>query len=415
MIRSLDVYLHNIQAGILTQELTGQISFTYNKKYIEKSGAKPLSYSLPLRKEKFDFKECRGYFSGILPEGEIRNIIARNLGISSGNDFSLLEQIGGECAGALTFVPSGQSLNFSQFQYKQLSSTELYSLLKELPKRPLLAGEQGVRLSLAGAQNKLAVRVEGNKISIPLGSTPSTHILKPANNFFNGIVINETLCMKLAAIIGLSTSQVEFRRADDIEYLLVKRFDRSSIDNIPNQFMRMHQEDFCQALGIVSDKKYQKEGGPSLKDCFQLLREVTNIPLFNLQQFLDYVIYNYLISNCDAHGKNYSLLYDSNVNGETIIGLAPLYDLVCTEYYPELDKNLAMAIGDKYASSSIKASHFEKLALDAGLSKLFVIKRVKELGNLILENIHKVLMDHPVSMEVSNLIIVRIKHVLSSF
>src|SRR5438552_16844661 len=149
--------------------------FEYVESWLTRSGATPLSQSLQLRKERFKRKECRGFFAGILPEESKREIIARNLGISARNDFALLEQIGGECAGAVTFIPAGQPPPERNYGYRNLSPHELAAILKELPTRPLLAGEEGIRLSLAGAQDKIAVCIEGDEISLPLGGAPSTH------------------------------------------------------------------------------------------------------------------------------------------------------------------------------------------------------------------------------------------------
>ena len=131
----------------------------------------------------------------------------------------MLEQIGGECAGAVTFIPAGQNLPERNYGYRTLSSQELAAILKQLPKRPLLAGEHGIRLSLAGAQDKVAVRIEGNEISLPLGGAPSTHILKPAVERFAGVVFNEAFCMKLAAAVGLPAAKVETRSVEGVEYL----------------------------------------------------------------------------------------------------------------------------------------------------------------------------------------------------
>jgi serine/threonine-protein kinase HipA len=181
-----------------------------------------------LRKERFKRNECRGFFAGILPEESKREIIARNLGISARNDYAMLEQIGGECAGAVTFIPAGENLPERKYGYRPVSSQELAAILKELPKRPLLAGEDGIRLSLAGAQDKVAVRIEGNDISLPLGGAPSTHILKPAVERFAGVVFNEAFCMRLAAVAGLPAAKVEPRIVEDIEYLLVERMTGST-------------------------------------------------------------------------------------------------------------------------------------------------------------------------------------------
>ncbi len=145
MAKTLDVYLHSEFVGHLTQDNGGQMIFQYAESWLEKPGASPLSQSLPLRKERFSRNECRGYFGGILPEESKREIIARNLGISARNDYAMLEQIGGECAGAVTFFPAGEPLPESDYPYRTLSSEELAAVLRELPKRPLLAGEEGIR------------------------------------------------------------------------------------------------------------------------------------------------------------------------------------------------------------------------------------------------------------------------------
>src|SRR5271154_1982458 len=253
MARTLDVYLHNELVGHLIQDDGGQMVFDYAERWLQKPGATPLSQSLPLRKERFKRNECRGFFAGILPEESKREIIARNLGISARNDHAMLERIGGECAGAVTFVAHGQGLPERNYGYRQLSEEELAAILKELPKRPLLAGDDGIRLSLAGAQDKVAVRIEGGKISLPLGGAPSTHILKPAVERFDGVVFNEALCMKLAAATGVSAAAVETRNVEGIDYLPGDRYDRIHRTAPSGEPMleRLHQEDFCQAHGIV--------------------------------------------------------------------------------------------------------------------------------------------------------------------
>src|SRR5690349_9919475 len=180
MARTLDVYLHSDLVGHLTQDDDGDMSFEYAESWLQRAGAVPLSHSLPLRKERFRRKECRGFFAGLLPEQSKREMVARNLGISARNDYAMLERIGGECAGAVSFVPKGQTPPERSSGYRKLSGHELAAILRELPKRPLLAGEAGIRLSLAGAQDKVAVRIEAGEVCLPMGAAPSTHILKPA-------------------------------------------------------------------------------------------------------------------------------------------------------------------------------------------------------------------------------------------
>src|SRR5215469_15655044 len=190
MARTLDVYLNTGLTGHLTQDDDCDMSFQYAESWLERAGAVPLSHSLPLGPERFRRKECRGFFAGVLPEDAQREMIARNLGISARNDYTMLERIGGECAGAVTFLPHGEPMPDRQYGYRELSDEQLAAILKELPRRPLLAGEEGIRLSLAGAQDKLAVRIESRKICLPLDGAPSTHILKPNVERFDGVVFN---------------------------------------------------------------------------------------------------------------------------------------------------------------------------------------------------------------------------------
>jgi len=415
-MRTLDVYLNDGLVGHLIQDEGGQMVFDYAESWLNKPGATPLSRSLPLLKKRFMRNECRGFFAGILPEQSQREIIARNLGISERNDYAMLERIGGECAGAVTFIPAGEPMP-RDYGYRKLSAGELAAVLKELPKRPLLAGEQGIRLSLAGAQDKVAVRIEGGDLCVPLGGAPSTHILKPAGERFEGVVFNEAFCMKLAAAIGFPAAAVEIRNVEGMDYLLVERYDRTH-HQVPDSdpvVERLHQEDFCQALGIVPEIKYQKEGGPSLKQCFGLLREASSTPVLDLNRLLDTVIFNYLVGNNDAHGKNFSLLYRGAGTQDQQTRLSPLYDIVSTVYYPELNREMAMKIGGEYSSEKVKPRDFDQLAEEAGLGKALARLRIPQVAEKILDSLAKVEIAHPVAEKVAALIRQRAEHTRNSF
>jgi len=418
MAKTLDVYLHDELVGHLIQDDDGHMVFGYVENWLNKPGATPLSQSLPLRKGRFTRNECRGYFAGILPEGSNRELIARNLGISPRNDYAMLERIGGECAGAVTFVPAGKPLPEWNYSYRDLPPTELAAILKQLPKRPLLAGEKGIRLSLAGAQDKIAVRIEGNEVSLPLGGAPSTHILKPSIDRFAGVVFNEALVMSLAGAIEIPAAKVETRTTEGIDYLLVQRYDRihrPSTEGAPLE--RLHQEDFCQAMNIPPETKYQKEGGPSLKRCFGLLRDTSSAPVIDLARLLDAVIFNYLVGNNDAHGKNFSLLYHGIGTANLETRLAPLYDIVSTIYYPELSEEMAMKLGREYSSQRVTPVDFDKLAEEAGLAKPFVRQRVIELAQANLAALDRVTRQiaHPEAEGVSRLIRERSERATAAF
>lgn len=412
MSKSLDVYLHQTLVGQLVQDKNGQMGFRYAPSWLDNPQALPLSHSLPLQAEKSRHRECQGFFGGILPEESKREIIARNLGISARNDFSMLEQIGGECAGAVTFLPSGERLPEASNQYRTLTDTELAEILRILPRRPLMAGEAGVRLSLAGAQDKLAVLVSNGAISLPLGSAPSSHILKPAIERFEDTVFNEFLCMQLAAAVGLHVAPTSVASVEGIDYLLVGRYDRKQGgEGEPSEsLVRLHQEDFCQAYGIAPQNKYQSEGGPSLAQCFALVREVSTMPVIDLQRLLDAVIFNLLIGNNDAHAKNFSLVYhDGRAR------LAPLYDLLSTAFYPELTAHMAMKLGGESRVESITPKNLDQFASEAGLAKPMVRQRLRALSQAVLSSLDAVPQPHPAMQAVAAFIRQRGESLLSRF
>jgi serine/threonine-protein kinase HipA len=192
--------------------------------------------------------------------------------------------------------------------------------------------------------------------------------------------------MRLAAAIGILTAKVETRSVEGMDYLLVERYDRIyRADRGQEPVLdRLHQEDFCQALGIASEMKYQKEGGPSLKQSFALLREVSSTPVIDLSRLLDAVIFNYLVGNNDAHGKNFSLLYRGIATDDMQVSLSPLYDIVSTVYYPEISRTMAMKLGGEYSSEKVMPRNFEQFAEEAGLSKPMVRRRVTEVVEEIL-------------------------------
>lgn len=408
IVRSLDVYLHGQLAGRLVLRDSGLTSFQYIHTWLARSDAVPLSLSLPLQEERFSHRDGMPFFSGVLPEGRSRELISRNLGVSETNDFALLERIGGECAGAVTLLPAGTPLGADDERTRLLDDEEFAKTLRELRRRPLLAGSQGLRLSLAGAQDKLPVRIVDGRVALPLGSTASTHIIKPAVRDFDGLVFNEAFCLALAAAVGLPTTAFSVGRIDDIDYLAVERFDRS-VDG--ERVLRIHQEDFCQALGIPPERKYQAEGGPSLGRCFELLRTVSAAPVLDLGALLDAVVFNLAIGNNDAHGKNFALLH--RTDGTT--RLAPFYDLVCTVAYPQLAAEMAMRVGGQRVADRVAPNDLRRLSKEAGLGAPLVVRRAVELLETTLAKNDEIEKPHPVSEHVAALVRDRVETLLGHF
>ncbi len=376
-MKHLAVFLNQTEVGTLAQTGGGLLEFRYTPKWLQNLDAVPLSRMLPLQPESFRGTKARAFFAGILPEEGPRRQIAAILGISESNDFAMLERIGGECAGAVSLFPEGLSPGATEERrVHNLNEKELQEIIEALPRRPLLAGEKGVRLSLAGAQDKLPIILQGSQIALPLGHTPSTHIIKPEPDRFPGLAANEFLCLTLAKSVGLNVAEVAYRRVGTKSCLIVRRYDRMAQQD--GAAMRLHQEDFCQALGFPPERKYQQEGGPLLRDCITLLREWSTTPVLDIREFLDGQIFNVLIGNADAHGKNYSMLYQG---GER--RLAPFYDLVCTLAWPELSSTPAMKIGKANSMNAILPGHWKAMAKETNLGWPMIRDRMGELSQKV--------------------------------
>jgi serine/threonine-protein kinase HipA len=373
MSDQLSVWWNGKVAGFLRLDSHGDMEFTYAPEWLDTAGAPALSFSLPKRPEPFGRRECHAFFGGILPEEGQRSAIAKALGVSAGNDFRLLEQLGGEVAGALMLLPEGQvPLAPASGMPDILDDERLLQLLQRLPIRPMLAGEGGLRLSLAGAQSKLPVLLVDDNIALPAPGQPTSHILKPPIARFEQTTENEYYCMSLARAIGLDVASVTMRTVGSHPFLLVERYDRTR--DVSGQLVRLHQEDFAQALGVPSQRKYASEGGPTFKDSFALLRQTATRPARDILKLADAAIFNLIIGNADAHAKNFSLLH---VDGA--IRLAPLYDLLSTVAYPDLSPKLAMKIAKKATLEEIQPRHWGRFAEEVNMGAPYLRRRIRQL------------------------------------
>ncbi|WP_420449924.1 type II toxin-antitoxin system HipA family toxin [Candidatus Palauibacter sp.] len=384
MNRVLDTWWDGRLVGRLTQPRPAALEFAYTDDWLRDDRAPALSASLPKRAERYSRRECRPFFAGLLPEESQRDRVARSLGVSPLNDFALLDRLGGDVAGALQLLPLGElpAGPDSSYSPQPLDDAALVDVLDKLPWRPLLVGEEGLRLSLAGAQSKLPVVTVDDQIALPAPGQPTTHILKPAISDFPDTTENEAFAMRLARAAGLTVASVEPRRAGDRTFLLVGRYDRSTD---PGRVRRVHQEDFCQALAVAPEIKYASEGGPTLEDGFALLRRVAARPAVEILKLLDAVIFNLIVGNADAHGKNFSLLYDAA--GPR---LAPLYDLVMTTAYPELSPALAMPIGGCTALARMDSRRWAAFAEGATLGLPLIRRRVEEIAESVTRQAREV-------------------------
>ncbi len=375
-MRALVVRMLGRGVGVLT-ETSGRMAFGYDEAWLDDPAAPPLSLAMPPRAEPYDDDACRAFFGGLLPEGAVRDHLARRFGISPGNEFSLLERIGGDCAGAVSLHPPGGDDPEPEGRYDWLDDEALAAVIADLPARPLgvdLDGE--VRLSLAGVQDKLPVFVGADgRIGLPHGGAPSSHIIKAPLLFQRDSVLNEAVCLALASDLGMDAAKAEPRTAAGQEFLLVTRYDRRWEGD---RLVRVHQEDFGQALGTHSSAKYEIEGGPGAADCVGLLRRSSRRPAADVLRFVDALVLNVLVGNTDAHAKNFSILLDAEG-----ARLAPLYDILCTHCYTGLTRRMAMRIGGQDKADWLDERHWDAFATDAGLGAGGLRRRRRALAKRV--------------------------------
>lgn len=349
----------------LERDAKNELTLRYRPDVVETAHAQPLiSVSLPVRTEPYGHAAVTSFFDGLLPEGIIRERLATRFRLDPADVFSMLREFGRDCAGALSIVPDGTDLGgVPESDVLWLDDAALARRIAELDVRPL-ADEpaEEIRISLAGAQRKMVVIVNGKRIGLPRGTTPSTHILKPASDerrttrqdrlTYPSLMANEAFCMEVSRRAGLSTANVSVREIEGSAVLLIERYDRAPNDG---GVVRIHQEDFCQALGVPSRLKYEKDGGPGARDYLDLVRRWSADVLVDQNELLDRLAFNYLIGNADAHAKNFSL-----VHGNAGLRLAPAYDLLSTFAYPHLSKEMATAINGMFDSRALRPVHWHK-------------------------------------------------------
>lgn len=362
----LTVYFGSKKVGSLFSTDNRGVVFQYSADYVASKDSVALSLSLPLRIEEFSQRECMPFFAGLLPEEDSRKRIADYLHISETSTLKLLEALGGECAGLITITNEENPelerkvYDFNSENYEELSDDRIAEYIRKMPERPLIRADEKLRLSLAGAQEKLSLARINEKWYLPLNGAPSTHILKPARNgSLETLADNEYICMKIASGFGIGVPDVDIVDFDGKKVFIVQRYDRV-IDG--TSIKRLHQEDFCQALGLMSEQKYESDGGPGIAAIFNLIKKNFSRPIVDQRDFLKMVVFNYLVGNCDSHGKNYSILYK---NG--LVQLAPMYDCVSTCVYSGLTDKLSMKIGNHFELGKVTKDDFVVLCEKCGV------------------------------------------------
>jgi len=332
----LIVSLNSVQVGKLLKDKNGGLHFSYAQDWIERAGARPISLSMPLTKEHYSGDVVYNFFDNLLPDNlEIRNKIQARFNVGSGHSFDLLAAIGNDCVGAIQ-LSSSTPAPVSELNYNILTEQQIEQLLQGYKHTPLgmEIDDEDFRISIAGAQEKTALLKVGDHWTKPIGTTPTSHIMKLPMGVLPHVGIdltdsceNEFICLELARAFGFEVANTQVISFGGQKVLAVERFDRKySSDG--SWLMRLPQEDFCQAMGISSAQKYQADGGPGISDCMQLLSASANPG--DRESFIKTQIFFWLIAAIDGHGKNFSVFLEP----DNKYRMTPLYDILSA--YPTM-------------------------------------------------------------------------------
>ena len=385
MISELVTLLDRTVIGRLKRAGGGRLSFTYDEAYRGAQGARPLSLSMPLAQAEHGHRIVEAFLWGLLPDNElILGRWAKRFETSARNVFGLLSHVGEDCAGAVRFVAEPRVATIAADRggrVQWLEEAEVATRLRALSTdiSAWRRADDAGQFSLAGAQSKTALLFDGTRWGIPSGRTPTTHILKPGALGLPGHTENEHFCLALAKELGLGVASSRVMRCEEQLALVVTRYDRVRIGR---GLVRAHQEDVCQALGVLPQNKYQSDGGPSARAVAALLREHSQRVKEDLDAFVDALAYNFLIAGTDGHAKNYSLLIGAGGRAR----LAPLYDVASALAYdePQVQKlKLAMSIGGKYRLREVGRRQWQKLAGELGLGDEAVRARVLRMAEAL--------------------------------
>jgi serine/threonine-protein kinase HipA len=391
MAYSLGIFLREKQVGTLTQdEASGQLKITYFDAWRRDGYA--IAPGLTLDNQ-HGLTAAYNYLDNLLPEGDARHLLAMDLGVAEKQVYPQIRALGQDLSGAFSFTDSAPDLN-APAHFRLLGEAELIERLNNKEDFGLLHWDDKPRLSVAGVQDKLNVFVTAQgDIGFGDGAYCSTHILKFEKPKCEHLVLNEYICMKLSAAIGLPTAEVEFRRFGSHPALLVSRFDRI-LDQASNRVLRRHVIDGCQALNLSREHKYERNlgdgrdvlhirDGASLPRLFALC-EQTSSPVQAMQWLINWQLFNLMISNYDSHGKNVSL-YVSKDN----VAFTPAYDLVNVAMFEQFKHVLAMGMGDEFMPKDIHAYQLADFAESCNIEKKLVSRMLLDLAKVVLQTLEQ--------------------------
>lgn len=371
------------EVGVISGDSEFNAEFRYSDDYLAQDTARPISLSLPLTDRTYSPRETRIFFEGLLPEGFLRRTVAENNRTDMSDYLSILEMLGSECLGAIQI--KGEEFRSVMPEYRALDPDMMFRLASEGATTSAdLVVE--AHLSLTGASGKIgAYRDSRGKWYLPVGSAPSTHILKQSHIRYDLVVENEQLALQTAALMGISIPKSGIIRPDDVhdEHVLfaTERYDRTmegtvrEISGLPCP-LRLHQEDFGQALGIAAADKYERSGEHHMQRMFDLLKRSSASPIEDQMKLWDIIVYHWLIGNTDGHIKNFALVYDRQLRS---VRLAPAYDILSTVVYDTHSRQMAFSIGGEFEWSHIDRACFAKACDEIKVSRNIFMKRFDDL------------------------------------
>lgn len=345
----------------------------------------PLSPSIPFGKP--EDGAVRRYLQNLLPEGQWLDDLAANYHLSKQNVFGLVRAMGSDVTGGVLFLPLGMSPPRNP-RFREVPKSEMRQRIAARANQPIWEWDGQLRLSVAGLQEKLPIlRLPDGKMGLGDESLCSTHILKMSQKTDMHLVLNEYICMTLARDVGLPVAPVKLLRFDE-PVLEVQRFDRELKDNVVK---RNHIIDGCQLLDLPPEYKYERNlgSGPDVRDIREgasLPRlfgatETAEIPAVARLRLLQWSLFQLLIQNPDAHGKNISFFV-----GRRGLTVAPAYDLLNIAIYKDrnFDRELAMAVGDEFDSESLRAYQLVEMANTCSLKPKWIASELKKIGGKLI-------------------------------
>lgn len=400
---TLHVLMNGHLVGFWYQSSTGATTFQYAEEWLATPGARPLSLSLPLRSTMYEGQQVYNFFDNLLPDSKAtRGRMQARFQTSTNQPFDLLTAVGSDCVGAIQLCHRLSGLNVKTVSKQVLTEAEVAKLLRGYKLSPLGMTKEvdDFRISIAGAQEKTALLWHNQQWCLPTGPTPTSHIFKlPIGVIHNNSIDlresceNEWLCLKIAEAFGLPVAKAEIQTFEDVQVLVVERFDRRwSRDG--SWLLRLPQEDICQALSVAPSRKYQADGGPGIVAIMNLLLGSQQSQTDRDQFFKTQILF-WLLAATDGHAKNFSIFLEpgGRYRLTPLYDLISIYPLIAKQAIPKQKAKMAMGLKrnkNRYKWFQIQPRHFLATAKAINFSQEraeFLVQTMLEQAETVVQQI----------------------------